>query len=272
MNLNENLLATINLKKYFPIESGFFKQAGDFIRAVDDISFTINKGEIVGLVGESGSGKTTTGKMITGLLKPTSGKIMFENINILNIKRKELGLKVQIIFQNPLSSLNPKLSIGTIIGEAVRLRMKADKQLFGKTEVLAQTEELLETVGLSRNITGDYPHQFSGGQRQRIGIARALAMKPQLIIADEPVSSLDISIQAQILNLLSDLKDIYGLSYLLITHDLNIVKHICNRIIVMYNGKIVEEGLTASVYNAPAHPYTKKLLASAPELPKCSVP
>lgn len=267
MNSNNKLLEVRNLKKWFPVERGVFKRSVSDIKAVDGISFHINKGEILGLVGESGSGKTTTGKMIVGLLKPTGGNILFKNQDISMIKRNHMGLKFQMIFQNPFSSLNPKLSVGTIIGEAVRLKMRAGNQKRGQENVMSATKKLLQTVGLPGHIVNDYPHQFSGGQRQRIGIARALAMEPELIIADEPVSSLDISIQAQILNLLADLKDKYGLSYLLITHDLNVVKHVCDRVMVMRNGRIVEEGLTLSVYNDPQHPYTKKLLSSIPELP-----
>ncbi len=267
MNSNNRLLEVRNLKKWFGVERGIFKRSVSNIKAVDGVSFHINKGEILGLVGESGSGKTTIGKMLVGLLNPTQGTILFKDRDVSTMKRSRLGLKLQIIFQNPFSSLNPKLSVGTIIGEAVRLNNRTGDNKHAQENVMQATKRLLQTVGLPGHVVNDYPHQFSGGQRQRIGIARALAMDPELIIADEPVSSLDISIQAQILNLLSDLKDKYGLSYLLITHDLNVVRHVCERVMVMRNGKIVEEGVTSSVYNNPEHPYTEKLLSSIPELP-----
>lgn len=263
----ETILEVNNLKKHFPVERGAFKKTVGYVHAVDGISFFIRKGEVLGLVGESGCGKTTTGKIIVGLLKPTSGEVLFCGQDIFKMGRTNLASKIQIIFQDPFASLNPRLSIGTILGEAVKIRAKAENKQIDATELKEKVKRLLDSVGLPANIVNDYPHQFSGGQRQRIGIARALAMEPEIIIADEPVSSLDISIQAQILNLLSDLKDNLGLSYLFIAHDLNVTKHITDRIIIMHNGRIMEEGVTNEVYQAPKHDYTKKLLSSVPVVP-----
>jgi len=262
---SEKILQIKNLKKFFPVERGMFKKAVSYVRAVDSISFSIRKKEILGLVGESGCGKTTTGKMIARLLIPTAGQVFLYGNNIQQMGRAELASQIQMIFQDPFASLNPKLSIGTILSEAVRANTRTVDRL-SKSEIIHKSKDLLESVGLSSNILNDYPHQFSGGQRQRIGIARALAMGPEIIIADEPVSSLDISIQAQILNLLCDLKDKLGLSYLFIAHDLNVTRHIADRIIIMHEGKIVEEGITDNVYTSPSHPYTKNLLACVPAI------
>jgi ABC-type oligopeptide transport system ATPase subunit len=260
------MLKVENLKKYFPVERGVFRRVIDYIRAVDGISFETRKGEIFALVGESGCGKTTTAKLIVKLLEPTEGRIFFHGRDISLLKRRELARKIQIIFQDPFASLNPKLTIGTILGEAIRSRLKANREKVKTKEVMNETEELLNRVGLPANILNEYPHQFSGGQRQRIGIARALAMRPELIVADEPVSSLDISVQAQILNLLLDLRDSLGLSYLLIAHDLNIVRFLSDRVAVMYQGKIVEIGSVRDIYENPQHPYTMRLLEAIPTL------
>jgi len=260
------MLIVDNLKKYFPVERGVFRRVVDQVRAVDGISFHIRKGEVFALVGESGCGKTTTAKLIVGLLKPTDGKILFHREDISLLKRRELARKIQIIFQDPFASLNPRLTIGTIIGEAVKHRLETTGDRAKTGSIAKEIKELLQQVGLPVNILNDYPHQFSGGQRQRIGIARALAMQPELIIADEPVSSLDISVQAQILNLLLDLRDSLGLSYLLIAHDLNVVRFLSDKVAVMYQGKIVETGSVRTVYEDSQHPYTKRLLEAIPTL------
>lgn len=260
------MLKVDNLKKYFPVERGVFRKVVDYVRAVDGISFEIKKGEVFALVGESGCGKTTTAKLIVGLFEPTDGKIFFHGKDISLLRRRELARKIQIIFQDPFASLNPKLTIGTIVGEAVKHRLEATGEKVKTKEIKKKTKELLNQVGLPVNILNEYPHQFSGGQRQRIGIARALAMQPELIVADEPVSSLDISVQAQILNLLLDLRDSLDLSYLLIAHDLNVVRFLSDRVAVMYQGKIVERGSVKSVYEDSHHSYTKKLLEAIPTL------
>lgn len=258
------MLKVENLKKYFPVERGVFRKVVDYIRAVDGISFEIGKGEVFALVGESGCGKTTTAKLIVRLLEATDGKIFFYGKDISLLGRRELARKIQIIFQDPFASLNPRLTIGTIIGEAVKHRLETADEKVNTKKIRAKTKELLNRVGLPVNILNEYPHQFSGGQRQRIGIARALAMEPELIVADEPVSSLDISVQAQILNLLLDLRDSLGLSYVLIAHDLNVVRFLSDRIAVMYQGKIVETGSVKNIYDDPQHPYTKRLLEAIP--------
>lgn len=263
---NGVILNVENLKKYFPVERGVFRRVVDYVRAVDDISFQIRKGEIFALVGESGCGKTTTAKLIMRLLEPTEGKIFFYGKDISLLGRRELARKIQIIFQDPFASLNPRLTIGTIVGEAIKYRLGAVGERLRSKEIREKTKELLNRVGLPVNILNEYSHQFSGGQRQRIGIARALAMQPELIVADEPVSSLDISVQAQILNLLLDLRDSLGLSYLLIAHDLNIVRFLSDRVAVMYQGKIVETDSVKNVYDMPQHPYTKRLLEAIPAL------
>jgi len=262
---NGVILRAENLKKYFPVERGVFRRVVDYIRAVDGISFEIRKREIFALVGESGCGKTTMAKLIMRLLEATDGKIFFNGKDISLLGRRELARKIQIIFQDPFASLNPRLTIGTIVGEAVRHRLEVAGKKVKSKQMREKTKELLNRVGLPVNILNEYPHQFSGGQRQRIGIARALAMEPELIVADEPVSSLDISVQAQILNLLLDLRDSLGLSYILIAHDLNVVRFLSDRVAVMHQGKIVETGPVKMVYNNPHHPYTKRLLEAIPK-------
>ncbi|MDQ7827654.1 MAG: dipeptide ABC transporter ATP-binding protein [Armatimonadota bacterium] len=257
------ILDVRNLYKYFPITKGFIfqKQVGA-VKAVDGVSFTIRRGETLGLVGESGCGKTTTGRVILRLQEPTSGEVYFEGRNIFKLNKEEmrrLRRDMQIIFQDPYSSLNPRMTVGDIIGEPLEIHNLAR----GKEKV-RRVQELLEVVGLSPYHANRYPHEFSGGQRQRIGIARALAVNPKLIICDEPVSALDVSIQAQVLNLLEELQKEFGLTYLFIAHDLSVVKHISDRIAVMYLGRIVEIADADELFTNPQHPYTEALLSAVP--------
>jgi oligopeptide transport system ATP-binding protein len=260
--MNEPLIKIENLKKSFPIRGGVFgKKVGD-VKAVDDVSFFIHKGETLGLVGESGCGKSTTGKMLLRLLEPTSGKISFEGKDITKLPNHELRKirgQMQMIFQDPFASLNPRHTIEKILEEPLIVHGVKDKGARKK-----KVRELLEIVGLNEYHLKRYPHQFSGGQRQRIGIARALTLNPKLIIADEPVSALDVSIQAQVLNLLKDLQKNYDLTYLFIAHDLGVVRHISDRVGVMYLGRIVELADSEEVYNNPKHPYTQALLSAVP--------
>jgi peptide/nickel transport system ATP-binding protein len=256
------LVQVEDLKLYFPIRSGLFfdRHVGD-IRAVDGISLTIERGETVGLVGESGSGKTTAGRAILRLYEPTDGRIVFDGRDITHLKERELRplrRRMQMVFQDPFASLNPRHSVGRIVGEPLRV--------FGmrRGETSTRVRELLEIVGLPSDAVGRYPHEFSGGQRQRIGVARALALNPEFIVADEPVSALDVSIQAQIINLMEELQDELGLTYLFIAHDLAVVRHISDRIAVMYLGKIVEVAPSDGLYDNPLHPYTITLLSSIP--------
>ena len=265
MSNNNNILVEIkDLKVHFPVHKGaiFKKKVGD-IKAVDGISFGISRGETLGLVGESGSGKTTAGQAILQIVPPTSGKVFFNGEDITGKKGNEaraLRRSMQMIFQDPFSSLNPRMKVGKIIGEPLVVH----KMVSGKDEYRAQVQELLEMVGLMPAMAGRYPHEFSGGQRQRIGIARALALRPSLIVCDEPVSALDVSIQAQIINLIEALQEKFNLTYLFIAHDLSVVRHISNRIAVMYLGKIVEIGDRLDLYHKPFHPYTRALLSAVP--------
>ncbi len=261
---NEVLLEVRNLVKHFPIRQGiiFSKQVGA-VQAVDDISFTVRKGETLGLVGESGCGKTTTGRLILRLIEPTSGDIIFDGKNIPQLPKdemRELRKEMQIIFQDPYGSLNPRMTVGDIIGEPLHIH-----KLARGAEREKRVRELLEVVGLSAFHARRFPHEFSGGQRQRIGIARALAVRPRLIICDEPVSALDVSIQAQVINLLQDLQREFALTYIFIAHDLAVVKHISDRVAVMYLGKIVELTDKNELYRNPKHPYTQALLSAIPE-------
>lgn len=254
-----------NLKKYFPITKGILRRQTGIIRAVDDVSFTVNKGETLGIVGESGSGKTTLARMLLRLIMPTSGKIEFEGADITGFRKQALmnfRRKVQIVFQDPYSSLNPRLTTAATLDEGLVIH----KLVKNKRERITRIKELLETVGLNPGHMHRYPHEFSGGQRQRIGIARALSVKPEVLILDEPVSSLDVSVQAQILNLLAELQEKFQLTYIFIAHDLRVVKHISSRIMVMYMGKIVEMAERDAIYNNPRHQYTKILLDSIPSL------
>jgi len=258
----EPLLVVKDLKKYFPVKRGlWFGERAD-VRAVDGVSFAIGRGETLGLVGESGCGKSTTARLVLRLLEPTAGEVHFGKTPVFTANRQEmhqLRRKMQIVFQDPYSSLDPRMSVKDIVGEGLVIHRLARGQ--EKTERVA---ELLEMVGLGREHMGRYPHEFSGGQRQRIGIARALAVGPELLIADEPVSALDVSIQAQVINLFEDLQGQLGLTYLFIAHDLRVVKHISDRVAVMYLGQIVELAESDELYRNPLHPYTQALLSAIP--------
>ncbi len=260
----EVILSVRELKKHFPITSGivFQRQVGS-VRAVDGVNFDVYQGETLGLVGESGCGKSTTGRTILQLYRPTSGSVVFENRELTTMGGEDLRRirkRMQIIFQDPYASLNPRMTVGGIVGEPLSIHNIMPQ----RRERQEYVEMLLERVGLNPYYVNRYPHEFSGGQRQRIGIARALALQPSFIVADEPISALDVSIQAQVVNLLEDLQDELGLTYLFIAHDLSMVRHICNRVAVMYLGKIVELGPTDEVYENPQHPYTQSLLSAVP--------
>jgi len=259
---DETLLEAKGLKKTFPVRSGVLGRATGDLRAVDGIDLTIRKGETLGLVGESGCGKTTLGRTLLRLVEPSAGSIFFDGREITHLPQepmRRLRREMQMIFQDPYSSLNPKMRVGPMIEEGMLVH-----GLGNRKKRKERVAELLEVVGLRPDAAGRYPHEFSGGQRQRIGIARALALLPKLVIADEPVSALDVSIQAQILNLMMDLQGSYGLTYLLISHDLRVVEHMCDRVCVMYLGRIVEIAPSASLYMSPCHPYTQALLAAVP--------
>ena len=258
------LLDVRHLTKRFAAETNFFGRATSYVQAVDDVSFQIRRGEAFGLVGESGCGKTTVGKMLVNLLRPTSGTIVFDGQDLTAMKpkeRKKLCRDIQLIFQDPYASLNPRMRVGDIIAEPI-----LTNKLLPKDQVEDRVNELLECVGLANYMRNRYPHEFSGGQRQRIGIARALAVKPKLIVCDEPVSALDVSIQAQVLNLLDDLKEQFGLTYLFIAHGLNVVKHVSDRVGVMYLGKMMEIAPKQALYADPLSPYTQALLSAIPSV------
>lgn len=257
------LLQVNDLKNYFPVKRGFLQRTVDYVRAVDGVSFELAKGETLGLVGESGCGKTTVGRTVLRLIPATSGSVTFQGKDIFGLRAAEMRRvrrDMQIIFQDPGGSLNPRMRVGGIVGEPLIVHGMATGD-----ELRHRVEMLLERCGLWKQAADRYPHEFSGGQRQRIGIARALAVEPKLIICDEPTSALDVSIQSQILNLLADLQEEMGMSYLFISHDMAVIHHVCDRIAVMLNGKIVEVGTRDQVINNPQHEYTKSLLSAVPE-------
>ncbi|MDO3677368.1 ABC transporter ATP-binding protein [Paenibacillus ehimensis] len=256
------LLQVLNLKKHYPIHGGLFRRQVGSIQAVNDFSLTMRRGETVGLVGESGCGKSTTGRAIMRLIEPTAGTILFEGRDITRVKGeglRQIRKHMQMVFQDPFSSLNPKMMVGHLVSEPIR-----NFESHPGKELEERVAELLVKVGLSEDSYYKYPHEFSGGQRQRISIARTLALKPKLVVADEPVSALDVSIQSQVLNLLQDIQADFGLSYLFIAHDLSVVKHISDRIGVMYLGRLVEITDKKSLYKRPLHPYTQALLSAVP--------
>ncbi|WP_276536523.1 ATP-binding cassette domain-containing protein [Tissierella carlieri] len=253
-----------NLKVHFPIRGGFFNTIKDYVYAVDGVTFSIEEGKTYGLIGESGSGKTTIGKAIVGLERPTGGEILYDGqpVNTKRLRKKvEYNKDVQMIFQDVLSSLDPKKRIRDIIAEPIRNYEKLTKE-----EELEKVLELLNIVGMPADALYRYPHEFSGGQRQRIGVARSVSLNPRLIVADEPVSALDLSVQAQVLNFLKEIQKDFGLSYLFISHDLGVVKHMCDYIYIMYRGRFVEAGTRDDIYNNPQHIYTKRLIAAIPEI------
>lgn len=258
----EKILEVKNLKKYFPINRNIWGKPQGYVRAVDDVSFSLNKGETLGIVGESGSGKSTTGRSILRLVEPTSGEILYKDKEIRNLSGESLRSMrrhMQMIFQDPYASLNPRMTIGEAIEEPMR-----HNELYKSKDCKDKVFELLEKVGLNQRYYNRYPYEFSGGQRQRVGIARALGVKPEIIIADEPVSALDVSVQAQILNLFMDLQQEYNLTYVFIAHDLSVVKHISNKIAVMYLGEIVELADREDIFASPMHPYTQALISAIP--------
>ncbi len=258
------LLEVKNLKTWFPIRRGLLQRTVGHVKAVDDVSFFVRRGETLGLVGESGCGKTTVGRTILRLIPNSGGEVRFDGKDVLGagtLELRRLRREMQIIFQDPGGSLNPRMRVGRIIGEPLEVHGITK----GEDETRARVEELLVKCGLWKQAADRYPHEFSGGQRQRIGIARALSLNPRLIVCDEPTSALDVSIQSQILNLLGDLQQEMGLSYLFISHDMAVIHHICDRIAVMYNGRIVEEGTRDEIINAPKHEYTQALLSAVPE-------
>jgi peptide/nickel transport system ATP-binding protein len=268
VNQDEILLQVTNLKKHFPITGGLMRRTVGYVKAVDGINFYIKKGETLGLVGESGCGKTTTGRTVLRLIEPTAGEVIFDDpdlgkVRVDRLDSKEMKVirpKMQIIFQDPFSSLDPRMTLERIVSEPLRIN-----RVMGGQELRNRVAELLELVGLRREYMTRYPHAFSGGQRQRIGIARALALNPKLIICDEPVSALDVSVQAQVLNLLEDLQRDFDLTYLFIAHDLSVVEHISDRVAVMYVGFLVEMAETDELYYNPKHPYTEALMAAIPK-------
>ena len=263
MSQNKQLLQVQNLKKYFPISSGvLFNRQKRYVKAVDDVSFEVYDGETLGLVGETGCGKTTVARTLLQLYRPTSGQILFDGINLTELPENEMRKirsRMQMIFQDPYASLNPRMTVGSIISAPLDVHTQ-----MSRNEKREKVQELLQLVGLNPDFVNRYPHEFSGGQRQRIGIARALALNPDLVVCDEPISSLDVSIQAQVVNLLEELQNRLGMTYIFVAHDLSMVRHISDRIVVMYLGKVMEMADRNEIYLRPQHPYTKALMSAVP--------
>jgi len=258
----KTLLQVKNLKKYFPVSRQFFSNQRRYIKAVDDVSFDVREGETLGLVGETGCGKTTVARTILQLYRPTSGQVLFDGVDLASLQENDLRKmrsRMQMIFQDPYASLNPRMTVGAIIAAPLDVHTK-----LGQKEKQERVQELLDLVGLNPDFVNRYPHEFSGGQRQRIGIARALALNPDLVICDEPISSLDVSIQAQVVNLLEELQNRLGLTYIFVAHDLSMVRHISNRMVVMYLGKVMELADRNEIYLQPRHPYTRALMSAVP--------
>ncbi|WP_018132975.1 ABC transporter ATP-binding protein [Effusibacillus pohliae] len=258
----DTLLEVRNLKKYFEIRGGLLNRVKGYVKAVDDVSFFVRRGETLGIVGESGCGKSTAGRTMLRLLEPTGGQVLFEGVDLATLSREEMRRKrkeIQMVFQDPYASLNPRLTVAEIIAEPLRAHGLTDKAVINE-----KVQQILQVCGLNAEHARRYPHEFSGGQRQRIGIARSLVLQPKLIVADEPVSALDVSIQSQILNLLQDLQEQFGLTYVFISHDLSVVRHISTRVGVMYLGRMVELGPAEELYENPKHPYTQALLSAVP--------
>ncbi|MDD5772934.1 MAG: ABC transporter ATP-binding protein [bacterium] len=257
----DTILEVKNLKKYFPLKTGIWKEATEQVKAVDDISFSIKRGETLGLVGESGCGKSTVGRLIAGLYEPTEGNIIFEGEDISKKKGLTWRKRLQVVFQDPFSSLNPRMNVRSLLSEGINIHHLAKD----KKEKDEKISSLMDLVGLDKDYLKRYPHEFSGGQRQRISLARALSVEPEFLVADEPVSSLDVSIQAQIINLFKDLKEKFNLTYLFISHDLRVIEFISDKVAVMYLGRIVEFAARDELFKNPEHPYTKSLLAAIPK-------